>query len=120
MKSLIITSIAGVLALVSSVTGLPTDLKRSYGKLCFCNICVADRPSNIYIFYLGFDSLWLPACFVAKLKSLCHVYGGVLLLCMGMDGPSGHYNGILSALIIKITISSLVIRLKKSYFPLIH
>ncbi|XP_029212836.2 snaclec coagulation factor IX-binding protein subunit A-like [Acropora millepora] len=30
MKSLIITSIAGVLALVSSVTGLPTDLKRSY------------------------------------------------------------------------------------------
>ena len=27
-------SIAGVLALVSSVTGLPTDLKRSYGRLC--------------------------------------------------------------------------------------
>ncbi|XP_015771284.1 PREDICTED: snaclec coagulation factor IX-binding protein subunit A-like [Acropora digitifera] len=30
MKSLIITSIAGVLALVSSVTGSPTELKRSY------------------------------------------------------------------------------------------
>ena len=42
------------------------------------------------------------------------------IVALGMDGPSGHYDGILSALIIKITISSLVIGLKKSYFPLIH